>query len=78
MTEVIAAEQLRQYLSKIEKLLEDKKEVEEDIKEVYAEAKSNGFDIKIIKEVLRLKKMDKDDLAAKDTILDLYRQAIGI
>jgi uncharacterized protein (UPF0335 family) len=78
MTEVIAIEQLKQYISKIEKLEYSKLELAEDIKEVFAEAKANGFDVKTMKQVLKLKKLDKNKLAEQEAILELYRQALDL
>lgn len=78
MSNVIAADILKQYISKIERLESDKAEVADDIKQVYDEAKANGFDTKIMKQVLRLKKKDKDSLAEEEAILDLYRSALEI
>ena len=78
MTEVIAPEQLRQYVSRIERLQSDKADIADDIKQVFDEAKANGFDIKIMKQVLKLKKLDKASLAEQEEILDLYRTALDI
>lgn len=78
MSEVIAAEQLKQYVSRIERLESDKAEIADDIKQVFDEAKANGFDTKIMKQVLKLKKLDKDSLAEQEAILDLYRAALDI
>lgn len=78
MAEVIVAEQLRQYISKIERLESDKAEIADNIKQVFDEAKSNGFDVKIMKQVIRLKKLDKDSLAEQEAILELYRSALEI
>ena len=78
MTEVIAIEQLKQYINRIEKLNSDKAEISDDIKQVFDEAKANGFDIKIMKQVIKLKKLDKDSLAEQEAILELYRSALNI
>jgi uncharacterized protein (UPF0335 family) len=78
MAEVIAIEQLKQYISKIERLNSDKAEVADDIKQVFDEAKANGFDTKIMKQVIKLKKLDKDSLAEQEAILELYRSALDI
>ena len=78
MTEVIATEQLKQYVSKIERLENDKTEINDDIKQVFDEAKANGFDTKIMKQVMKLKKLDKDSLAEQEAILELYRSALNI
>ena len=72
MTEVIAPEQLRQYISRIERLESDKADIADDIKQVFDEAKANGFDTKIMKQVIKLKKLDKASLAEQEAILDLY------
>ncbi|MCF8493857.1 MAG: DUF2312 domain-containing protein [Rickettsiaceae bacterium] len=78
MTEVIAIDQLKQYISRIERLNSDKAEVADDIKQVFDEAKANGFDTKIMKQVIKLKKLDKDSLAEQEAILELYRSALDI
>ncbi len=78
MTEVIAADQLKQYIDRIERLETDKADITDDIKQVFDEAKANGFDSKIMKQVLKLKKLDKDSLAEQEAILDLYRSALGV
>ena len=63
---------------RLEKLENDKQELSEHISEVFAEAKGNGFDIKAMKQVLKLRKMDKNELAEQDAMLELYRQALNI
>lgn len=78
MSEVIAADQLKQYVNRIERLESDKAEIADDIKQVFDEAKANGFDTKVMKQVMKLKKLDKDSLAEQEAILDLYRTALDI
>lgn len=78
MTEVVAVEQLKQYLNKIEKLEEQKLQISEEIKDVFTHAKSSGFDIAAIKQVLKIKKSDKTKLAHQEAVLDLYREALGL
>jgi uncharacterized protein (UPF0335 family) len=78
MTEIIAADQLKQYISKIERLESEKADIADDIKQVFDEAKANGFDAKIMKQVIKLKKLDKESLAEQEAILDLYRAALNI
>jgi uncharacterized protein (UPF0335 family) len=78
MTEVIAPEQLRQYISRVERLESDRADITDDIKQVFDEAKANGFDTKIMKQVLKLKKLDKASLAEQEAVLDLYRAALDI
>ncbi|PCJ29448.1 MAG: hypothetical protein COA94_01605 [Rickettsiales bacterium] len=78
MSEVIAVDQLRQYISRIEKLESDKADIADDIKQVFDEAKANGFDTKIMKQVMKLRKLDKESLAEQEAILDLYRAALDL
>ncbi len=78
MSEVVAADQLKQYISRIERLESDKSDISDDLKQVFDEAKANGFDTKIMKQVIKLKKLDKDSLAEQEAILDLYRAALGV
>ena len=78
MSEVIAKEQLAQYISQIEQLEEEKNELSTTIKEIFDAAASSGFDKKAMKAVLRLKKLDRNELAEQDAILDLYRQSLGL
>lgn len=74
----IAGDNLKQFVERIERLEEEKAGLVEDIKEVYAEVKSNGFNVKILREVIKLRKLDAADRAEKETILDLYLQALGM
>ena len=74
----IAAQQLRAFVDRIERLEEEKKALADDIKEVYAEAKGNGFDTKILRKVIALRKKDTAERQEEETILDLYLQALGM
>lgn len=74
----IAGEQLKSIIERIERLEEEKRALGEDIKEVYAEAKGNGFDTKIIRQLIRERRMDQDDLDEQETLLDLYKRALGM
>ena len=78
MSEVIEAEKLKQIIDKIETIEEERAESAELLKDAFNEAKSMGFDVKIIKHVLKLRKKDKDALAEEDTLIDLYRGALDI
>lgn len=78
MTEVIAIDQLKQYVDRIEKLENEKTEIMDDIKQVFDEAKANGFDTKAMKQVIKLKRFDRDKLAEQEAILDLYRSALEV
>ncbi|WP_119420560.1 DUF2312 domain-containing protein [Desertibaculum subflavum] len=74
----IAAERLRQIVARIERLEEEKKALADDIKEVYAEAKGAGFDTKIIRQIIRLRKVEQADRQEQEALLDLYMQALGM
>ncbi len=74
----VAGDQLRSYIERIERLEEEKAALAADVREVFAEAKGNGFDVKIMRQVLRLRKMDGDDRAEQEALLDLYKRAIGM
>ena len=72
------AEQLTQLIERIERLEEEKRALMADIKDVYAEAKANGFEPKIMRQVVRLRSMDRDLLNEQDALLDTYRDALGL
>jgi uncharacterized protein (UPF0335 family) len=74
----IAGDRLKSLIERIERLEEEKKALADDIKEVYAEAKGTGFDTKIMRQIIRLRRMDKDDLDEQETLLDVYRRALGM
>ena len=74
----IAGDRLRSLIERIEKLEEDKKEISTDIREVFAEAKSAGFDVKIMRAILKLRKMDAADRDEQEFLLDTYRKALDL
>ena len=74
----VSGERLRSFIKRIEKLEEDKAAVGEDLKEVYSEAKGTGFDTKIMKKIVSIRKMDRDSRIEEETILDLYLAALGM
>ena len=74
----ISAEQLQNYIQRIEKLEEEKAALQSDIKEIYNEAKANGFDTKIMRQIIRLRKKDHDDRQQEESMLDLYKNALGM
>ena len=78
MTELIETEKLKQIISKIETIEQERQESADLLKDTYNEAKSMGFDVKIIKHVIKLSKKDKDTLAEEDSLIDLYRGALNI
>jgi uncharacterized protein (UPF0335 family) len=71
-------EQLRLFIERIERLEEEKKGVADDIRDVYSEAKAFGFDAKIMRQIVRLRKMTKEDRAEMEAILDTYKSALGM
>ena len=78
MTEVVEAAKLQQIINKIETIEQERLENADLLKDSFNEAKVMGFDVKIIKHILKLKKKDKDALAEEDSLIELYRGALGI
>jgi uncharacterized protein (UPF0335 family) len=71
------AAQLKAIVERVERLEEEKKTIGEDIKEVYAEAKGNGFDAKIIRKVVSIRRQDRNERMEQDALIDLYLAAVG-
>ena len=71
----IAGEQLKSLIERIERLEDEKRALGEDIKEVYAEAKGTGFEPKIMRQLIKIRKMDKDEHDEQESLLDLYKRA---
>jgi uncharacterized protein (UPF0335 family) len=74
----IAGGRLKSFIERIERLEIERKALSGDIKEVYAEAKGTGFDTAIMRQLIRLRRMDKDDLDEQETLLSIYKRAIGM
>ena len=74
----IAKDQLLAFVERIERLEEEKKGIGEDLKEVYAEAKGNGFDVKVLRKVVAVRKQDAAERNEQEAILDLYLSALGM
>ncbi|HIJ37571.1 MAG TPA: DUF2312 domain-containing protein [Rhodospirillaceae bacterium] len=74
----IAAEALKQYVERIERLEEEKKALSEDLKQVYAEAKSTGFDIKILRKIISIRRIEAHDRREQDELIALYKTALGM
>jgi uncharacterized protein (UPF0335 family) len=74
----VAGEHLRSFIQRIERLEEEKKTISEDIREVFAEAKSNGFDPKIMRQVLKLRRMETADRQEQEALLETYLAALGM
>jgi uncharacterized protein (UPF0335 family) len=78
MAESVAQDQLRAFVERIERLEEEKKAIADDIKEIYAEAKGNGFDTKVLRQVIRIRKQDRSERLEQEAILELYLSALGM
>ncbi len=76
--QAVAAGQLRAFIERIERLEEDKKQVSEDIRDVYAELKGTGFDPKAVRTLVRLRKKEASEREEEEAILDLYKAALGM
>jgi uncharacterized protein (UPF0335 family) len=74
----IAADQLRLFIERIERLEEEKKGIADDIRDVYSEAKSQGYDAKIMRQIVGLRKMTNDDRAEMEAVLETYKSALGL
>ena len=73
-----AAKRLRSFIERIERLEEEKAGIAADIKEVFAEAKGTGFDVKVMRQIIRIRKQDADDRREQEELLDLYKRALGM
>ena len=74
----VAADQLRLFIERIERLEEEKQGIADDVKDVYAEAKANGYDTKTMRAIVRLRKMEKHARDEADALLETYRNALGL
>ena len=74
----IAADRLRSLIERIERLEEERKALGSDIKDIYAEAKSAGFDVKVMRQLIRIRKQEPAEVEEQETLLDVYRRALGM
>jgi len=74
----IAADRLRSLIERIERLEEERKALGSDIKDIYAEAKSAGFDVAVLRQLIRIRKQEPADVEEQETLLDVYRRALGM
>ncbi|HUB14164.1 MAG TPA: GapR family DNA-binding domain-containing protein [Acetobacteraceae bacterium] len=74
----IAADRLRSIVERIERLEEERKELGNDIKDIYAEAKSAGFDVKVLRQLIRIRKQEAAEVEEQESLLDVYRRALGM
>jgi len=74
----VAVERLKSFIERIERLEEEKRALSGDIREVYAEAKGTGFEPKIMRQIIKIRKMDKEEVDEAESLLDLYKRALGM
>lgn len=74
----IAADRLRSIVERVERLEEERKALSGDIKDIFTEAKSAGFEVKVLKQIIRLRKQEPADVEEQETLLDIYRKALGM
>ncbi|WP_341818653.1 MULTISPECIES: DUF2312 domain-containing protein [unclassified Wolbachia] len=74
----ITAEELKGYIERVEKLEQEKRDVQDHIRDVYAKAADEGWDTKVMKQIIRLRKMDDDDREEQEILLDTYKRALGM
>ena len=74
----LSKEHLKQFIERVELLNTNKKDIQEDIKEVFAEVKGSGFDVPALKEIIKLRAMDAADIEGAEYILDTYKRAVGM
>ncbi len=74
----VAADELKQFIERFERLEEEKREIADQQKEVMAEAKGRGYDTKVMRKVIALRKRDKDDVAEEEAVLEMYKEALGM
>lgn len=74
----VAADRLRSLIERIERLEEERKALGSDIKDIYAEAKSAGFDVKVLRQIIRIRKQEPAEVEEQESLLDVYRRALGM
>ena len=76
--ESVAQDQLRAFIERIERMEEEKQAIADDIKEIYAEAKGNGFDTRVLRQIVRIRKQDASERMEQEALLELYMAALGM
>lgn len=74
----VTAGELRQFVERIERLEQEKKDIADQIREVFAESKSRGYDVKALRKIVALRKRDKDDIAEEEAVIEMYKEALGM
>lgn len=77
-TNSVSAQEIRQFIERFERLVSEKKDIADNQKEVMAEAKSRGYDPKVLRKIIAIRKRDANDLAEEEAVLDLYMSALGM
>ena len=77
-TESVAQDQIRAFVERIERMEEEKRAIADDFKEIYAEAKGNGFDTKVLRQVVKIRKQDHSERMEQEALLELYMAALGM
>lgn len=74
----VTAAELRQFIERIEQLEAEKKDLADQVKEVFAECRGRGYDVKVIRKIVAIRKRDKDDVAEEEAVMELYKEALGM
>ena len=74
----IAADRLKSFIERLERLEADKIQIQEQMKDVFGEAKASGFDVKVMRQIIQMRKQDAETLAEQEELLDLYKRALGM
>ncbi|WP_224823277.1 DUF2312 domain-containing protein [Cognatishimia sp. MH4019] len=74
----VTADELRQFVERVERLEQEKKDLADQVKEVMAEAKGRGYDTKVMRKVIALRKRDQNDIAEEEAVLEMYKEALGM
>ncbi|WP_372603694.1 DUF2312 domain-containing protein [Actibacterium sp.] len=74
----VTADELRQFIERVERLEAEKKDIADQVKEVMAEAKGRGYDTKVMRKVIALRKRDRNDIAEEEAVLEMYKEALGM
>lgn len=74
----VTADELRSFIERVERLEQEKRDIAEQIKEVMAEAKGRGYDTKVMRKLIALRKRDRDDIAEEEAVLEMYKEALGM
>ena len=74
----VTAEELKQFVERIERLEDEKKDIADQIKEVKAEARGRGYDVRVLTKLISIRKRDKDEIAEEEAVLEMYKEALGM